>query len=92
MHIGGFLTGASLTTLLLPELRVSATVLNPYDYPSHAKVPKKVKVTPLGRKRDSQIRAWHRMGDKVLGRGAGFTRAVEDARLQAAGESAARDP
>ena len=31
MHLGGFITGAAVTVLLLPELRVSATVVNPYD-------------------------------------------------------------
>ena len=79
MHVGGFLTGAAITTLLLPELRVSATVINPYDFDSHSKIPKKVKVTPLGKKRDSQIRQWHRLGDRVIGKGAGFSRAVDEA-------------
>ena len=87
MHLGGFITGAAVTVLLLPELRVSATVVNPYDpsgvragvkaspgpptlnhltaaisaadclvRPSAQAVPKKVKSTPLGRKRESQVR------------------------------------
>jgi len=82
MHLGGFITGAAVTVLLLPELRVSATVVNPYD-PSGA-VPKKVKSTPLGRKRESQVRHWQSLGDRVIGHGAGLSRAVREARELAA--------
>jgi len=82
MHLGGYLTGAAIATLMLPEIRVRATVVNPYD--RNAQVPKKVKSTPLGRKRKSRVQQWHRLGDKVMGGGAGFTRAVTEARNDAA--------
>lgn len=82
MHLGGFITGAAITVLMLPELRASATVVNPYD--TAQKVPERVKVTPLGRKRKSQVRQWQRLGDRIMGHGAGLSRAILEAREQAA--------
>jgi hypothetical protein len=61
--------------------RASATVVDPFG---EGVAPSKVKVTPLGRKRQSQVRKWQALSDKVVGHGAGFTRAVRNARELAA--------
>ena len=81
MHLGGLVVGAAVTALMLPELRASATVVDPFG---EGVAPSKVKVTPLGRKRQSQVRKWQALSDKVVGHGAGFTRAVRNARELAA--------
>jgi membrane associated rhomboid family serine protease len=87
MHLGGFFTGLATATLLLPEIRVRATVVDPYA--STQEMAAKVRVSALGRKRKPRV-LWHYAGDRIVGHGAMLSRVVEEARAAAATHIQAR--